>query len=305
MPADSPAAVRKVPALLLVAGALLAIAAAEYLLARRHWDQRIPPGWEWKSSFVGVSTPVGPDGRIPAKDVTVIYDRTLRLVDERGRPTRVTVSDSYVNRDPRTGKVLYDYTVRFEVDPRTGRHLPPHGRDYLLFPRNTPPREHSLRITYLKGVPLSFRGVEEVEGLTVYRFGYAGAMEYTDFYRGTPEVPGIAVPAEQEIRCFEDQYEIDFWVEPTTGLVVKLAERCHSADVMVDRATGAFRANVLHWSAESTGNDVVAKVEDAWKKRTYMMATLYYLPIGLLALGLLAAALWLRSRRRPAPEPSA
>lgn len=291
--------------LLLLSACLFALAVIELLLARRYWRDRIPAAWEWRSSFVGVSTPPAANGRFPAQDVTVIYDRNLRVVDERQRPGHVVVSDSYINREPRTGKVLYDYTVRFRVDPRTGRHLPPFERDHLLFPRHTQRRTYSMRITYLKGVPLAFRRVEEVEGLQVYRFGYSGRMEYTDFYRGTPEVPGMAIPPDREIRCFEDQYRIDYWVEPTTGIVVKLAERCRSADVLQDRATGAFRANVLRWSAESTGNDVVAKVEDAWKKRAYMLATLRYIPLALAALGLLLGGFWLNSlRRRVRREPA-
>lgn len=115
----------------------------------------------------------------------------------------------------------------------------------------------------------------------------------------------MTVAADQEIRCWDDRYEVTFWVEPMTGMAVKLAEACRSADVLVDRRGRAFRANVLRWSAEAAGNDVVARVEEAWSKRLWMQVTLRYLPLALLALGLLCAAPAVRATWRARRVPPA
>lgn len=284
----------------LLAGLVLVVAGlVAYGAARYYWRERIPPGWTWTSTFVGIATPAGPDGQFPERDTTAIYERRFEVAEENRRPDRVLVTDSYLNRDPRTGRVIYDYTVRFSVDPRTGRHRPPHANDYLVFPRDTQRRTYSMRTTYLKGIPLTFSGEDEVEGVDVYRFHYAGPMEYTDFYRGTADVPGMAIPPDQEVRCLDDRYELTYWVEPVTGEVVRMAEACHSADVLVDRATRAFRGNVLRWSAESSGNDMVRRVDQVWKQRMLMRASLRYVPLALLLCGTALAALGLR-RLRPA-----
>ncbi|MFP7722807.1 porin PorA family protein [Lysobacter sp. A3-1-A15] len=289
--------------LVLAGVASLVLGGVVHLLATAHWSVRIPRGWSSDSVFVGATTqPDAATGLFPEADTTAIYERHARVIDETGRPHRVVLTDSYVNRDPRTGEEIYDYTLQVPVDPRTGRHATPaYSSDYFVFPRNTQRRTYRLRNTYLRGVPFRFQGEELVEGLPAYRFGYSGAMEYTDFYRGTGDEPAMDIPAGQEIRCWQDQYGITFWVEPVTGVVLKLAEGCQSWDALVDTRTGAFRGNVLRWAAESSGNDVVRRVEEAWGLRIAILSSTRYIPIGLLLLGgLLLGAGLMALRARPA-----
>lgn len=283
-PSRIPASVR---AWLGLGGVLLLAATLLYLFASRHWGQRIPPGWSWQATFVGIATPPDPDtGEFPDRDVTAIYERRLSRADERGHPRSVSVIDSYINRDPRTGRKIFDYTQVVRIDPRTGRHAQPEfANDHLVFPRNTRQQTYRIRNTYLKGTPFRFEREETIEGVATYVFHYSGPMEYTDFYRGSADTPGLAIPRGQQVRCFDDQFEQTFWVEPATGMIIKIAERCHSFDVLVDAADGAFRGNVLRWSGESSGTDVVARAEEARWQRWRMMTTTRYVPLALLLLG--------------------
>src|SRR5437870_13685499 len=108
-------------------GAALIIGAAGWhLWLGSHWTQRLPPGWSWKSRFVGEMSYAHPvTGRWPSAPVANLYERAIRIVSESDRPRSVTLEDQYVIRDLVTGKTTYEYVLSATVDPGTGRHLTP------------------------------------------------------------------------------------------------------------------------------------------------------------------------------------
>lgn len=285
--------------LLISAAALFGAASLWMLLAEP--PPRIPPGWSWQSNFVGTLTPPDPQtGELPEEDVLAVYKRTIAIESGENRPQSIVLEDELVIRDPITGEVTWRYTVHPKVDPATGRHLEPQGtEDRIVFPRGVERRPYRLRMNYIEGVPLSFRGEETVEGLDVWRFGYKGRGEYTDSYAGTEDYAGVPVEPGQEIRCADDQFTVFVWVEPLTGEVAKMAEHCLSGDYVFDIATGERGAAVLRWGGETAGIDVLGRVEWVRGERRRLLLR-RYMPfvLGGLALALGAAAVLVR--RRPA-----
>jgi hypothetical protein len=253
--------------LLVLSAGVLGAAALWPILAGT--PDRIPPGWEWRSSFVGTQTWPDPEsGSFPERDVPGIYTRAITIEDEAGRPDSVVLKDDYVIRDPVTEEVTWRYTVYPRVDPATGSHLDPeHREDFVVFPREVERRPYRIRMNYIEGVRLDFLKEEVVEGLEVYVFGYKGRGEYTDSYLETADFPGIPVAAGQEIKCADDQFIFVAWVEPLTGEAVKMLERCDSGDYLFNASTGEPISPILRWGGNTTGIDVFDRVDLVRRER--------------------------------------
>jgi hypothetical protein len=252
--------------------------------------ERIPPGWSWKSSFVGTMTLPDPStGAFPKRDVLGIYDRQITIQSDEDRPRSVVLKDDFVVRDPVTKAVTWRYTVYPKVDPRTGRHLEPaHNDEIMVFPRNVERGTYKFRMNYIEGVPLTFVGDDNVEGLDVYLFGYKGRGEYTESYLGTAEYPGVPVTAGQEIKCADDQFTLMVWVEPLTGDAVRIVERCDSGDYIFNVSTGAPIGAVTRWGGETAGADVLRRAELVRDERLKLLAATYA-PYGLIGIGIVLA----------------
>lgn len=283
-----------------MAGALVSAVAALWLLLAGP-PPRIPPGWAWRAEFVGTFTP--PDARtgaLPEEDVLGIYERAVTVASEKGRPRSIVLEDDFIIRDPISGETTWRYTLHPKVDPRTGRHLEPGGtEDRIVFPRDVERRVYRLRLNYLEGIPLAFRGEDRIEGLDVWRFGYRGRGEYTESYSGTADYAGVPLEAGQEIRCADDQFTFFIWVEPLTGEAVKVSERCPSGDYVFDIASGERIAAVLRWGAETAGLDVLRRVEWVRVERRRLLLR-RYLPWALAAAAIAFAAAAVAARRRRA-----
>ncbi len=287
---------------LLASGAtLIVLSVAWWLAAPRLWGERLPRGWEWHATFIGITATADPGtGEIPAENETTIYRRSSRIASEADRPRAVRVEDSYVISDPMSGKATFEYAPTFEVDPMTGRHVrAEYLGDIFVFPRGTEKITYRLRFNYLKGVPMTFRREETVEDTLTYEFEYRGRGEYTESYAGTPKYPGTKVRPGQEIRCRDDQLLIRMWVEPVTGETIKSREQCLSGDYVYDIATGARLTAVIRWAGETQGEDVVHRVALVLAERGRLLWRFRYGPAGVLGLGAVALALgWTRGRRR-------
>src|SRR5512143_1327354 len=68
-PAAARAPFRLQRRVLLAAGAALLVAGASWPTIARRWTDRIPPGWEWRADFVGISARPDPvTGAFPERD---------------------------------------------------------------------------------------------------------------------------------------------------------------------------------------------------------------------------------------------
>lgn len=282
----------------LLAFAFFAAALVWHLTLGQTLIQRIPPGWAWRSSYIGFLTyPDSKTGRFPEGNDPGLYDRIMAVQSE-DRPGSVTIRDAMKIVEPRTGATVWEYIAEFEVDPKTGRHLKPEYRDdYIVLPQNLEPGTYSLRTNYVEGIPLKFTRRDQIEGLDVYLFTYKGRGEYTESYAGTDEYEGTTVPPGHEIKCADDQLEFLLWAEPITGEAVKIREGCHPGDYIYETATGRQVEPVLRWAAETAGVDVVRRAE-AIRDRIIELRVARYAPFGLAGLGLICAAGAVRFRSR-------
>lgn len=283
--------------LLLGSGAgLVAVALVWWVAAPRLWSDRIPHGWSWQASFVGMQAVPDPQtGRFPATASSVPYSRTVRIIGE-DRPRSVKLEDRY-SLGSSSDTPAWEYIVTFDVDPRTGRHTAAEFQgDVFVFPAGSRKSTYRLRFNYLKGVPMAFVREEQVEGLATYLFEYRGRGEYTEAYRGTERYPGVKVAPGQEIRCADDQLVVRWWIEPVTGSDVKIEENCLSGDVVFDIAAGRPVADVLRWGGETAGDQVANRAQAIARLRDGRLWRTKYLPAASGAAGFLLIMLGLIGR---------
>jgi hypothetical protein len=163
------------------------------------------------------------------------------------------------------------------------------------------PREYPIYDPVLRRqVPLRFEGEDVVEGLPVYRYGYAaGPVKVEDLpdvltreALGLPKGGSKYVSVSRHVRIART-----LWVEPESGLPVRVREQrtdtLRTAD-QVDRLV-ALRADLATDPA-----DVARFVAEARGWRTWATLVRDVLPVAFLALALAVAAVarW-AGRRRP------
>jgi len=279
--------------------ALFSLTAVWQLALVPRLTERIPAGWQWGTNYIGYQTYLDPKtGKVPEKDVPTTYSQAINIVANSRQPGSVELDDRYLIHDIASGKVTYEYNYVAAVDPRTGAHLKPEYRgDHFLFPRNVERKTYNLRFSYLKGIPVTFQGEEEVTGLATYLFTYRGRGEYTESYAGTAEYPGVQVLPGQEIKCADDQFVFKAWVEPVTGEIIKIEENCLASDYIYEIASGKQLEAVDRWSGETAGNDVVNRVETVSRERASLLRTTRCIPSGLFVAGLLCFGLVLLPKK--------
>lgn len=255
--------------------------------------ERIPPGWSWSADFIGIGNFADPEtGDFFAKDITNVYERRMYVAAESERPRSISVEDTFAIFDPATNKKIWEYNYRAEIDPRTGGHLQKeYLGDYYVFPRFVEKKTYNFRNNYIKGVPLAFSREEDVEGIGAYLFSYRGRGEYTESYAGTAEYPGTKIEPGQEIKCDDDQFILNVWVEPVTGEILKSYEACLSGDYVFDAATGRRLSLIFRWDGETAGDDNVERAKIVGWERARLLWITRYIPLALLSAGLLCFGL--------------
>lgn len=252
------------------AAVLLAASALTLALNASRMTRRIRPGWSWTSSYVGFQTYADPvTGVLPERDVTGLYRYSIGIVAGTLTDDAVTLEDRYAIHDVETNAITYEYLSTARMDPRNGARLEPEFLgSYYLFPRNVERTTYVLRMSYLEGIPLAYANDADMLGLATYHFSYRGPAEYTEAYRGTADYPGVEVPSGQEIRCADDGFRYDAWVEPLTGEIVKIKEGCPTGDYLYAVGSDVPAKAVGRWGGEMAGNDVVARVQAVRAERT-------------------------------------
>ena len=148
----------------------------------------------------------------------------------------IAVYESFVRLEDNEGTVVSASTIRVAFNRVTselsnccganydGREVEFSGVNPLKFPMFTKAQDYSyFDATLEEAVPISYKGSEQLEGVTVYRFEQA--IEARQI--GTLEVPGTLVGSPLP-RFVAPRYYANsrtLWVEPTTGSIVKGEER--------------------------------------------------------------------------------
>lgn len=271
--------------LLILLGILLVLAAGvwKFILADG-FNQRFPDGWTWEINTLGTISYADeasgqfPEGSTPTDDPITLTERKITASSQGMPEGSVKLRDDFVTRDPATNTVVWEYTYETVVDAKTGKYVDEaYADDYFLFPTNVEKEAYNIRNTSYQGIPAEFQGEEVVSDLTTYVFAYSQDLVNEAAYVGT-----VTLEEGQTIICYD--FELRYWVEPKTGEVVKYREWC-PGDYVVDAATGQKLYGLQRWSGETTGDDLILRVDKV--KDAIGRYNLYqlYLPILLLVAG--------------------
>ena len=267
---------------LLILGIVLILAAGIWHLGlSERWEKRLPDGWVWEMNTLGTNRypeengEYPPDREFPADDDINLTERTIMVTDTSAPAGSVEISDHSFVRDAITSAVIWDYTATAVVDPHDARHTE-YPDDYFIFPRNVEKTTYNIRNSSYKGLPVEYVGEEEIEGILTYHFAFHGEMDNTEGY---PDQP---LEANQKIHC-ADLY-LEYWVEPRTGEVIKFKEGC-AGDYVYDTQTGENLIALSRWSAESSPDDIIRRVNTVNAQRRTLLLTTSYIPLLLAAAG--------------------
>jgi hypothetical protein len=280
---------------------LLASAALWRAVIAPRWTDRLSRGWSQSVRFAGVQTNAasGSD-TLPTRDVLGLYDRSITIASDSGRPDSVLLREALTIRDPVTRQTTFRYVTEALVDPRTGAHLDPRYRgDIAVFPRQVEKQVYRLRANYVNGVPLAFESEDDVAGLPTYRFSYHGRGEYPQAFAGTPDSPGITLKAGQRLLCADDQFYLRIWVEPLTGERVKVEEGCPSGDFVYDDS-GRVVSAVDRWQGASSGTGLLTRVEQVHVERIRYVVAARVVPLLLISGGMISMLVACFPRRKHA-----
>ena len=250
-------------------------------------DQRFTDGWSWemntlgKNSFADEATGEFPAGTTLEDDPDTLNTRTISATSSGAPEGHVVVTDYYVVHNAATNAIDWEFTTTATVDAETGRYTDgPYEGDYYLIPRNPEKITYTVSNSSYEHIPMAFQREEEVSGVNTYLFAYYGELNNTKSY------DYLELEEGQQVICRD--YEVEYWVEPTTGEMVNYREWCEG-DYLVD-ANGETLYGLQRWGGTSQTDDIVRRadlVED--QLGNYRMNSLYipsvFMLLGVLALG--------------------
>jgi hypothetical protein len=268
--------------LVVVGVVLLVVAGAWRLFGAREWNNRYNDDWSWEVDTLGVSVWADETtGEFPPNamedDPINITQRTITVAKFNTDDNTAEIEDYYTSRDPATNAVVWEFTYEAMVDAETGKLTSePNAGDYLFFPRQVEKKTYTISNSSYQSIPMSFVKEEKLAGLDTYLFSYRDNMNNTVAYSD------VTLEEGQTIICFD--FELDYWVEPTTGEIVKYREWC-PGDYVVDVASNERLYPLSRWGGETSSDDLIRR-SDVVKSELndYKMATLY-IPLGLAIVG--------------------
>lgn len=224
------------------------------------------------------------------------------LGDPAAGDDRIAVWTEFSSLETVTGERIDYHERRTAFDRRTGlivdccrryvdddMHVRQSGLAFRL-PFRAEPRAYTMFDPVLKReVRLRFDRAESVAGLATYRYTYAAdPVKVEDL---PSQIPGATIGLPHRQRVSLSRYVAisrTLWVEPESGLVVKVLERRHDTlrtPDQVERRT-AFRADLV-----TSEDDVLAQVAEASRFRWWAVLVRDVLPVAFLVLGGLLCAL--------------
>jgi hypothetical protein len=238
-----------------------------------------------------VATRVVTGDKAAGTGTVAVYDETLCLVAKGTQ----TAADGCATPDKAgfiqktTDRVAFDRVkatavpgARFKANVDGDAKIAHVGLDYT-FPIDTQKRTYQLFDTTAgKAFPASYSDTETISGLTVYKF--------------VSHVPATDIQIEGLIPGVYNG-TTTVWVEPTTGVIVKGAQRIvqkfKSNDQLVFDGTLTFTPDTVRKQA-AFANEQLTKIN----------VIRIYLPLGVGLIGILLLAIaWFRGRRQPARAP--
>lgn len=266
-----------------VIGSLIIVFAIAWaFVISNSFTERFTEDWSWEANILGgtafADEETGQFPDTPMEDDPVnIAERNMTVKTVDGDV--VEVEDDYRTFDPATNAVLWEFAYTAEVDTETAKHaVGDYKDDYFLFPADTEKTTYPVRNSTYQGIPMSFEKEEEVLGLDTYVFTYEGDLENTVAYSYIEFEEG------QGVICFD--FEINYWVEPRTGEIIKYREWC-PGDYVVDE-NGERLYGLQRWSTETTGDDLIRRADVIKDRLRTMTLHSLYIPLASGLLGIVA-----------------
>ncbi|MEW5996772.1 MAG: porin PorA family protein [Candidatus Micrarchaeota archaeon] len=215
-------------------------------------------------------------GANETREMQVITIITKRIVESRGDEARMAFEVE--SRELATGAPIFHASEVLDYNRRTFSFTKD-GSAYNWFPRNVEKRAYE-DVYYSSALPVAdyeFEGVEEVEGLEAYVFGFEGRMDASGKY---PDYPDARITRDMEGRI---------WVEPRTGSVVDVEVEwvaymdAEGGPVVIDRGGTGY------------SDDTAAMLaEEASGRKNHMRFALIWMPLLFVFAAIAAfAASWL------------
>ncbi len=180
------------------------------------------------------------------------------------------------------GTMIHETRNVFGVDQRSRKNLDGYGnqnrKGQYLFPRHTEKKSYILWDAYYTGPGgVTFDHVERFRGLEVFVFNFRCDLDETAAYETLPGVP-------EKYRVWtvgDGQY----WVEPTSGVIVKHDD--HGVSYFTEPETTRRVGEAVLWKAHYAPETIEARVQDAMATRRWMLALEIWLPLALVTAGLI------------------
>ena len=299
--------------ILIIVGVILLIVggAWRFVLGSR-FDQRFPDGWSWelntigRGSFADEATGEFAEGTTLADDPTNNTIRTIvvntdpaaaveRLAEplERLRETGVDVTadvgnvgdgqvfliDYFASHNGLTDAIDWEFARGATLDSKTGQYMQGDFQgNYYFIPRHAEKTTYVVTNSSYISLPMAFVNEEQVSGMNTYHYNFTGDLPNTLSYSY------ITFEEGQEVVC--PGFELDYWVEPTTGEIIKYREWCEG-DYVIDESGQSLYA-LQRWGSESTPDDIVQRIAAVQAQLTNYNLHYLYLPMLLLVAGVLA-----------------
>jgi hypothetical protein len=250
-------------------------------------EKRFPANWHYnfdilgRTSYADASTGKFPDGTT-LKDAPINISKRDITVSQVNTDGTVELTDHFVTYDTELDDITWELTTKATVDSVTGKYTKPeYANDYYFIPRNAQKTTYSLRNNYLNGVPFTFQNEENISGISTYHYGYKGD------YNNTGSNPDVKLEPDQTIICFN--LAVDFWVEPTTGEIVKYHEWCEG-DWVVNTKTNEKLYAISRWGSDNTGDDLIRRAAEVRGMLNTTNLNRLYIPLLLVVVGLATLA---------------
>jgi hypothetical protein len=251
---------------------------------------RFPNGWSWEINSIGVTgyadeeTGKFEEGTTLEDDPINLSVRTVTASASDAPAGQVVITDQFVSRNAVTNAIDWEFTANATVDSVTGQYVDgPNEGDYYFLPRNVDKNAtYVISNSNYVGLPMTFQREEVVSGIKTYLFANYDAFDNT-----AGNASFVDLEPGQTVMCLD--FALEYWVEPTTGEIVKYREWCEG-DWVIDAETGEPLYAISRWGGETTGDDLIRSAANVRSKlNTHNWMSLYG-PLLTASLGLVAMA---------------
>lgn len=244
-------------------------------------DARFPDGWSWEMNTIGYTSYADENGEFP--EGTSLEDDPINLTTRtvsasKTNAEQVTITDRYEVRDASTNAVEWEFETTGLVNSKSGQWV--ESGDYYFLPRSVDrSKTYVVTNSTFQNLPVSFQREEQVVGINTYLFAFYGNLTNLNGYPDQPLEEG------QTITCFD--FQLEYWVEPTTGEIMKYREWCEG-DWVVDTATGERLLGLSRWGGETAGDDLIRQAGIIRSELTANNMNDLYIPLALGLIGVIA-----------------